>query len=375
MEIAMPNPLEDFLGQVTSSDEDTNDEEANRLLEQIMDEIRLERLYPPSESLSKPLPNDEDLELELGQGEIVEHVGNIVAELEEKVAALRNALDNKRESPYDTSALSGSNQLNPTHDKQEKLMGLPLSPTIKMTSSNVPLAPNNVDSSPSKTVKPESSGGFFHKLKTFFKSIGSFLNNLVGKKVSLEKAVESLTKARNELSSAGNRLKSAGKNLAKAQGDIIEKQKALNSAFIASNEARKVVLNNQRKLITLQKSDTKMPIKKAMKEKIIKNIEEAQSTHKKAVKDLEGLGRQVKEASSIALTASSVFNEAKTELAAATKGINSAIKAVEKAQAQQHNISKQGEYKHALNACKKEAKLANDKIEKHSSNKTPPSLK
>lgn len=382
---------QDWLTQSLDSalSSDVDPDEVNLLMQQIQDEIRLERSNPPS------VPSDEELERRLQK--LREFVvpqkparSTVVDPLEE----LEQLVDET--SPFDFSFLDDlSDSIHDTELQLEHLEDeLDAIPDIASQKFKQPITtsnPSNRVTSPSRNdVAPtvdspvnltpakhkdqtivqqpsasKSSGfsGFLKSIGSFLQSVANFFKNLGAKTVSLEGAIDNLKKANKELRDASSRLNRAQDRLSKAVDTVQEQQRQLTTLNSESQQVAKKLRVQMAALQRIKSNSEINPQKKAAAIKTMQaRIEKTRQEYNQKSGDIQRLSSQLQRSSSLAIRANSQLKESIQMHKEATSAVKKGVAELEKVSKRQHvNIDKQHQIKGLLQESKAKYGKAQEK--------------
>lgn len=383
------------LGSVLSSDVDPD--EVNLLMQQIQDEIRLERSNPPS------VPTDEELERRLQklrefvvpQKPVPSTVKDPLEELESLVDETPSFeldfsfLDDLTDSIHDTELQLEylEDELDAIPDVDSPKFKQPITtanPSERVTSpprnDTAPIVDSSVNTNPSKykdqtlaqqPSAPKSSGSNFLKnIGSFFQSVANFFKNLMSKTVSLEGTINNLKKANQELRDASSRLNRAQDRLSKAVDTVQRQQRQLTTL---NAEYPQVAKKLSVQMAALQRLKSSAEINPQKKSEAIKTMQARIAKTRQEFNQKSGaiqqLSSQLKSASSRAMSAHSQLKEATQMHKEATSAVKKGISELEKVSEMQHvNIDKQYQIKDLLKKGKAQYQQAEEKgasIEEH----------
>ena len=385
------------LDSVLSSDVDPD--EVNLLMQQIQDEIRLERSNPPS------VPSDEELERRLQKlREFVVPQKPVPSTVKDPLEELENLVDETPSFELDFSFLDDLTdsihdtelQLEYLEDELDAISDVDVdgpklkqpittaNPSERVTSPPIndtaPIEDRSVNTNPSKhkdqalvqqpSALKSSGSSFLKKIGSFFQSVANFFKNLMSKTVSLEDTINNLKKANQELRDASSQLKRAQEKLSKAV-DTVQRQQGQLTTLNA--EYQKVAKKLSVQMAALQRLKSSTEINPQKKSEAIKTMQARIAKTRQEFNQKSGavqrLSSQLESASSRAMSAHSQLKEATQMHKIATSAVKKGISELEKvSEMQQVNIDKQYQIKDLLKKGKVKYQQAEEKrasIEDH----------
>lgn len=381
--------FESSLDSILSSDVD--EDEVDKLMQQVQDEVRLEKAHAPVSPAKKSMPTLGELERRLQalkafnqslmpnpKQEETEIAGREMDE-EDELAQLERELD-EEDLVFNPAALVGDvdDMITNTEaaiedledeldDLEDKLQEPPapeetFSQSYSTESSNDSLSDTQATASPQRKIKPSTptthtempakespapstqkpdKPGFFSKVAknfmSFIKGVGNILRQIGGKSISLSDAMTKLKDAQRDLDASGRRLERASDRLKEAIGEIPAKRAELGNVIKQHQEAGKTVLRKQAALQKLYASKHLSPGDKTKAIKTLKGqITAAKQEHSQLGLHVRQVTRQLERATEKASTAHERLNDAKRMHKVVTKSFGQAIKHMEKALKQQH---------------------------------------
>ena len=383
------------LDSVLSSDVDPD--EVNLLMQQIQDEIRLERSNPPS------VPSDEELERRLQKLlEFVVPQKPVPSTVKDPLEELENLVDETPSFELDFSFLDDltdsihdtelqleylEDELDAIPDVDGPKLKQPITtanPSERVTSPPIndtaPIVDRSVNTNPSKhkdqalvqqpSALKSSGSSFLKKIGSFFQSVANFFKNLMFKTVSLEGTINNLQKANKELRDASLRLNQAQDRLSKAV-DTVQRQQGQLTTLNA--EYQKVAKKLSVQMAALQRLKSSTEINPQKKSEAIKTMQARIAKTRQEFNQKSGavqrLSSQLESASSRAMSAHSQLKEATQMHKIATCAVKKGISELKKVpEMQQVNIDKQYQIKDLLKKGKAKYQQAEEKrasIEEH----------